>query len=195
MNISLKAMNEEWIKDSTTAQELASAMERAEQTTTTINALVDAFLAWEWPENVCVNGCAASPWYPCCSGTCLLFRAEAQEMFEHILSVIPLQRVVPNSDFDYMFETGWEKMATVYNNPKDASSHIAELEKSYSKMNEINSEIKTRITELETKLSQLSSLFDAEKEYSLVSKLPKGHYERLKAAFCKRMPWFKKDKT
>ena len=49
-------------------------------------AMVDRFLAWELPQSVCVDLCAAAMNWPNRHGTNLLTATEAREMLEAVLN-------------------------------------------------------------------------------------------------------------
>ena len=53
----------------------------------TLTAMVDAFLAWPLPADVCADQCACERGYPHRSGTNLLDAMQARAMFEHVLAV------------------------------------------------------------------------------------------------------------
>lgn len=51
-----------------------------------LDALVNRFLAWPLPADVCADGCATVPNYPHRSGTNLLTFDQARQMLAHVLA-------------------------------------------------------------------------------------------------------------
>lgn len=51
-----------------------------------LDALVNKFLAWPLPSDVCADGCATQPGYTNRSGTNLLTADQARQMLAHVLA-------------------------------------------------------------------------------------------------------------
>lgn len=54
-----------------------------------LDVLVNRFLAWKLPGEVCSDPCASIPFYKDRTGTNLLTAAQARQMIEHILDLGP----------------------------------------------------------------------------------------------------------
>jgi hypothetical protein len=70
-----------------TASKVTGVSTLASVSGSTLTAMVDAFLAWPLPDDVCADQCACERGYKHRSGTNLLDATQARAMLEHVLAV------------------------------------------------------------------------------------------------------------
>lgn len=68
-----------------------------------LKKMVDAFLTWTLPDDVCVDAIACQAGHPHRTGTTLLTAAQARAMFQHVLEAVEMRPtyVAPDAAIEF----------------------------------------------------------------------------------------------